>query len=84
MSASQTYPAYAPRNRSGIVILQATRALRAAVVVDAPAAIRACLEHNRYRRELRHLLRGSPYMIDDIGLTQIEVWRELENPFWRR
>jgi uncharacterized protein YjiS (DUF1127 family) len=83
MSAIQTVPAYTPRNGSEQAIHRAIQALRAAVAVDAPTAIRACLEYYRCRRDLRHLLRVSPYIIDDIGLTRTEVWRELKNPFWR-
>ncbi len=83
MSAIQACPAYAPRDRSVTATHRAIQALRAALVVDAPTAIRACLEHYRSRRALRRLLRVGPHMIADIGLTEVEVWRELENPFWR-
>jgi uncharacterized protein YjiS (DUF1127 family) len=37
----------------------------------------------RYRAELKRLFRVGPHMIDDIGLTLEEAYREIAKPRWR-
>ena len=36
----------------------------------------------RYRRDLEHLLRVGPHMIEDVGLTVQEARGEIEKQFW--
>ncbi len=83
MPASRTCPAHALRNAPEPAITRVLRAVGAAGIGDARAAIRACLERHRYRQDLRRLLRAGPHMIDDIGLTRPEALQEVEKPFWR-
>ncbi len=83
MPAIRTCPAQAQRNLVEPAITRAIRAVGVAGIADAQAAIRACLERHRYRRELRRLLRVAPHMIDDIGLTRPQALHEVEKPFWR-
>jgi uncharacterized protein YjiS (DUF1127 family) len=42
----------------------------------------AWLRRHRYRRELARLLRTSPHLLADIGLSQAEAEREAAKPFW--
>ncbi len=83
MPANRTCPAHALRNAPEPAITRAIRAVGAAGIGDARAAIRAGLERHRYRQDLRRLLQAGPHMIDDIGLTRSEAVHEAEKPFWR-
>ncbi len=83
MPAIRTSPAHALRNAPEPAIYRVLQAVRAAGIGDARAAIRACLERHRYRRDLWRLLRVGPHMIDDIGLTRSQAVHEAEKPFWQ-
>lgn len=37
----------------------------------------------RFRWELAQKARANPHLIDDIGLTKLEVEREIAKPFWQ-
>ncbi len=83
MPAIRTCPAHVLRNAPEPAIYRAIRAITAAGIGDARAAIRAGLERHRYRQDLRRLLQAGPHMIDDIGLTRSQALQEVEKPFWR-
>lgn len=40
-------------------------------------------QRRRFRNELYRLMRISPHLIVDIGLTEEEALREIAKPFWR-
>lgn len=47
---------------------------------DLPAV---WVERSRFRRALARLLKRTPHLIDDIGLTREQAEAEVAKPFWR-
>ncbi|UDL87648.1 DUF1127 domain-containing protein [Mesorhizobium sp. PAMC28654] len=42
-------------------------------------------ERTRYRWELKQMSKDNPHLIDDIGLTRLQVEEEIAKlPFWQR
>lgn len=41
-------------------------------------------ERKRTRWELDRMARDNPHLIDDIGLTKLQVEAETAKPFWQR
>ena len=52
---------------------------------DAVIRIHARLsEWRQFRRDRAELARFDERMLSDIGLTRGDVWREINQPFWRK
>lgn len=84
MPAIRTCRNHGLRNGTEPAICRTIRIVGVAGIGDAWAAARTYLDRSRYRRELRRLLRVSPHMIEDIGLSREQARREAKKPFWQR
>ena len=84
MPAIRTCRSYALRNGTEPAFYRTIRIVGVAGIGDAWTAIHTGLARYRYRRELRRLLRVSPHMIEDIGLSREQARREAKKPFWQR
>ena len=47
------------------------------------AVIRSSIERSRQRTALRELAKRNAYLLDDIGVSQEDAFREAAKPFWR-
>lgn len=73
----------ASTNRAGSAVRQARhRRYSLSRLLDEIAAWQ---QRRHFRWELRRLAKDTPYLIDDIGLTQEQVEQEIARlPFWQR
>ncbi len=71
--------------RSGTVVEPAEVSRRRYSLATLRSIIATWRERSRYRWELKQMAKDNPHLIDDIGLTRLQVEEEIAKlPFWQR
>jgi uncharacterized protein YjiS (DUF1127 family) len=60
------------------------RALRASLRQGLKRILAALHQWRRTSRDRAELARFDERMLRDIGVTRVDVWREINKPFWRK